>query len=199
MNNLPEWFDEIDIGLIILDENGIIIKANNSFVEMIGHTSDELHYKHFKTVTHPEDLEANESEFNKLTHRKIKKLCIVKRYITKTGDIIWARVIITPLCENQFLKQVLPIENTKEQLKKTDNKVEVVESVNFDVFFKKYWWRVFQIIFLGIATLGGWLVNAGMKMHADSSRIDRIEKEILYKTEEKNGKQQEHDSKTRNN
>lgn len=199
MNELPECFDDIEIGLAVLDKNGHFLKLNTFFIDLIGHTTDDLYSKHFRVITHPDDLDSNQHEFDKLSAGKIKKFCIVKRYITKHGDIVWARVIITPMSKEYFLKQVLPIENTKEQLQKSDNKIEVIESVNFDVFFKKYWWRIFQVICIGLATLSGWLINAGMKMYADSVRIDRIEKEILYKIGEKNGKQQEHDSETRNN
>lgn len=198
MNNI-EWLDNIEIGLAILNEDGKFVKINPFLSELVGHTSEELENRHFQIITHPDDIEYNKKEFEKLVLKKSNRYSIVKRLITKNGDIIWVRVVTTPI-KDSFLKQVLPIENAKEQIKKTNDKIEVVESVTVDYFFKKYWWRVFQIACIGIATIGGWVINAGMKMYTDSARIDRIEKELLIKLEkEKHENEKPHDSKTRPN
>jgi len=195
MNEWPEWFENIEIGLAILDSHGRFIKINKSFSNLIGYTNDEIIEKYYKSITHPDDLEFNQKEFSKIVLGNEESISLVKRYITKTGNIIWARVILTRISEEKILKQIIVISDVKEQLKKTNNKIEVVESVSIDLLLKKYWWRFFQIIFIAITTFCGWLLNAGLKMHADSARIDKIEQEILYKLEKDGGK--ENDSKAR--
>jgi len=190
MNNLPLWFDDVEIGLAILDKTGHFVKINSYFATMINHTTDELIEKHFRVITHPDDLDSNQHEFDKVITDKVKRVSLVKRYITKTGNIIWAQVIVIPIGQELYLKQIIPIEDKKEQLKRVDNKIEIIESVNLDVLFKKYWWRFFQIIFIGLATIGGWVINAGVQMSADSDRIDKMEKRM---------EEQKNDNQTHNN
>ncbi len=84
-------FEESPLGIIIQDAKGRYLRANRRFCRMIGYTERELKKKNFLELTHPDSWKADHQAFVDLTSGKIDHYLTEKKYVTKSGSVIWAR------------------------------------------------------------------------------------------------------------
>ena len=56
--------------------------------------------KNFAFFTHPDDVSTSIENLEKLKSGVIKEYTAEKRYITKSGEIIWVSVSVSPLWES---------------------------------------------------------------------------------------------------
>jgi prevent-host-death family protein len=99
-DRLRHIFNESVVGTALVTPNGTemdgrFIQINRAFCEMLGYSEEELLGMTINDVTHPEDREPN----FRLRHRMLEGLTdsfqLEKRYIHKTGRIVWARLSVT--------------------------------------------------------------------------------------------------------
>ncbi len=84
-------FDHSLIGKSITSPTGEI-HVNKAFCDMLGYSPEELQNYRWQMITHPEDIEENQKEFDSLLSNEKVSTQFVKRYIHKNGSIIWAEV-----------------------------------------------------------------------------------------------------------
>lgn len=93
-------FEQATIGFAILDaSNGNILQANNKFYHMLGFTYEEIKEKGIASLTHPDDLDNTLLNIKKLDEGKITEYFTEKRCLTKSGQIIWINLAVSPLWE----------------------------------------------------------------------------------------------------
>ena len=84
---------------------------------MLEYTKSELEATDFQSVTHPQDVNDDVAMTKKCMAGDIPGYTMSKRYITKTGRLIWVRLKVIPLYkEGQFvcfLSQIRPIDLPK--------------------------------------------------------------------------------------
>jgi PAS domain S-box-containing protein len=68
------------------------LKANASFLNIVGYAEEELLCKKVSDITHPEDRKREQQRILEKIQNPDKKYCIEKRYIRKDGDIRWVQV-----------------------------------------------------------------------------------------------------------
>jgi PAS domain S-box-containing protein len=68
--------------------------VNKSFCDLTGYSQEELNAMSWKVITHPEDIETTEEVTNLLLQGKNDRLRFEKRYLAKSGSIIWADVSV---------------------------------------------------------------------------------------------------------
>jgi|GEM_PF-1634849 len=73
------------------------ISANQRYGDILGYSKDELRALTFKDYTHPEDLQKDILQFQKLADGKIRTYSMEKRYIRKDGGIIWVHLTVAGL------------------------------------------------------------------------------------------------------
>lgn len=183
LHEWPNWFNLLDEGVAFVDLKGCFIRVNDSFTELVGYSHTELVGRSVKLITHPDDADGNNTELEKVLSGELEHYALLKRYITKYGNSVWVKVVVYPIRKDgkitHLFKQAITIKNgAREQIKKVNNEITVVETLSIDSFVKKHWWRLLQILSVILITLGGWVYNATMKMYADSARLDRIERVI---------------------
>ena len=111
-------FDFSNIGIAIADDSGIAIDINDEFSRLVGFSKDELIGKKFADITHGDDR-AIEAEFlQKIRDNQVESCRFEKRYIAKSGAIIWADVAIAPRRNEQeeidfFIGMVMDISSWK--------------------------------------------------------------------------------------
>src|SRR5262249_4712862 len=49
-------FENAAVGVVLVDPNGSILRANGTFARMLGYSNTELDTKTFQDITHPDDL-----------------------------------------------------------------------------------------------------------------------------------------------
>ena len=79
-------------GMALISPDNRYLSVNNSLCEMVGYTRDELMKKKWTDLTHPEDLESNVGEVEALLAGDRPPYHLTKRYIHKSGRIIWVEI-----------------------------------------------------------------------------------------------------------
>jgi len=123
----------IGISLSRKDDHGLIM-ANNSLVKMLGFSQEELKKIKLQDLTFDEDKEISEIRRNELYNNEIDTYSLDKRYIKKSGEIVWAKSSVTGVKDvnNQVKFHVTTIEDiTKEKealekLKDSENRLSTL-------------------------------------------------------------------------
>ena len=104
-------FDQAPIGIAIShsrdpqrsDKN--IIKINSAFEQITGRTKEELIDSGWAKITHPDDLDEDIENFNKLQAGEIKSYSMEKRYVKPDGSVVWVYMVVAslaPSAENKL-------------------------------------------------------------------------------------------------
>ncbi len=65
------------------------LEVNSRACEMLGYSADELSRMTWVELTHPDDVETDVAQFNRVMAGEIENFVLVKRFIRKNGDVIW--------------------------------------------------------------------------------------------------------------
>jgi PAS domain S-box-containing protein len=82
-------FEEGPLGLGLVGTDHRFVKVNSALCQMTGYPEAELVGKTFAEITHPDDLQADMELARRLFKREIPFYRIQKRYVRKTGEILW--------------------------------------------------------------------------------------------------------------
>lgn len=85
-------FQKAAVGLALAEFNGPLIRVNHSFAAMLGYAPEELEGRLIADVTHPEDVAREADELARLIAGGDDRTAYGKRYITRNGGQIWARL-----------------------------------------------------------------------------------------------------------
>ena len=139
-NNQPyrDLFEQLSIGLLICHTDGHFIDVNEPFCKLMGYSKDELLLQSFQSITHPDDIEKSLLSFQLLKQKKIKNYTTEKRYIRKDKSLIWVKLGVSPIVDNNnnLTSIIGTIEDITTQ-KETEDKL--TQS-------KKDWKHIFQAI-----------------------------------------------------
>lgn len=83
------------VGVGLVTREGIILKANEAFAKILGFTKKEMLRQNALELTHPEDREHTKSYMDSLFDGLINSYHTEKRYIKKSGEIIWVELTLT--------------------------------------------------------------------------------------------------------
>lgn len=88
-------FEHAAIGMTLLDPSGQWVDVNPAFCRIVGYAREELINRHYEDITHPDDLEYNRSQAERLLAGEISSFHFDKRYLHAHGRIIWARLDVS--------------------------------------------------------------------------------------------------------
>lgn len=82
-------FDTAPAAIAFVSRDGTFLRVNNSYCHLIGYASAELEgVRRFQDVTHPEDVEADVAESEKVVLGVKSTYRMSKRYIHKRGHVV---------------------------------------------------------------------------------------------------------------
>lgn len=91
-------FDQAAMGIAYIDSySGNFIEINKQYCQLLEYSNQEMKVKNFQSVTHPDDLEADLINLEKLRKGQIRSYSLEKRYITKSGNVVWTNLTVSPL------------------------------------------------------------------------------------------------------
>jgi PAS domain S-box-containing protein len=82
-------FDYSIVGKSITLPSGEI-SVNRAFCDMLGYTAEELQSQRWQDITHPDDIELTQRAIDPLLCGEKDSLRFVKRYLHKSGAVVWA-------------------------------------------------------------------------------------------------------------
>ncbi|WP_301662744.1 PAS domain S-box protein [Methanoculleus frigidifontis] len=90
-------FEESGVGILLVSQDGVILRSNPAFQQMLGYREDELAGMNIREITYPEDLPATLALYERMAEGGGGREKLEKRYITRDGRIIWGRKTVTYL------------------------------------------------------------------------------------------------------
>ena len=97
-NRFKTMFDKAPLGIGVTNSNtGIIAAMNERFSEIIGYSKDEIINLSWMDMTHPDDIQYDLDNMQKMNTGEISGFKLSKRYIRKDKSVIWVDVAITPI------------------------------------------------------------------------------------------------------
>lgn len=88
-------FENVSVGISLLDLDGYILTANEAKCRFLGYSSDQLVGMHFSRLTHPEDLSLDANLFESIVCDKRTNYTIDKRYLRQDGACVWGRITVS--------------------------------------------------------------------------------------------------------
>ncbi|UCE17274.1 MAG: PAS domain S-box protein [Gemmatimonadota bacterium] len=107
------------VGIAIETSHGDWIDVNDCMCDMFGYTREELLKKHWTELTHPDDLEKDMVQFNKLVRGEIDSYSLEKRYIRKNGKVVnWIISVACSRAPNGEIERIygLAVDITEQKL-----------------------------------------------------------------------------------
>jgi PAS domain S-box-containing protein len=92
---LRALFDHAAAGMALMDTNGRVLATNQAHCRFLGYSQEEIVGMHFADFTHPEDLNADEALYESLIEGQRDSYVIDKRYVRKDGEIVWGRLSVS--------------------------------------------------------------------------------------------------------
>lgn len=124
-------FKQAPIGIAISYSSGAesdetIISINSVFQQIVGRTREEINELGWINITHPDDLQKDLDNFNKLKSGKIKSYSIEKRYFRPDGSIVWVNMVVASLTLPDFLRNyhICLVQDITEQKKLEEELLE---------------------------------------------------------------------------
>ena len=100
-------FDNAGIGILFLDCERKIIRANAYFQKLVNYSESELKNLEAKNLVHPEDFPEDEKLFNEVILGKSTGYIIEKRFITKDRNIVHVRFTISYIHNSRQKKKII--------------------------------------------------------------------------------------------
>ncbi|HEX2937058.1 MAG TPA: PAS domain S-box protein [Bacteroidales bacterium] len=94
-NKFRKIYEEGPYGMVLVNEEFRFMMANNMFCQILEYSEEELKRLTFKQITYKEDAETDISSVQKLVSGELKVYRTEKRYVTKSGRIIWGMLTAT--------------------------------------------------------------------------------------------------------
>lgn len=113
-----QMYTQAPIGIALVAIDGSWIKVNPAFCEMLGYSEPELLSLNRQAITHPDDITADEEYMNEIIQSKSQKSEWEKRYVTKTGNVLWVSRHISLICDEYgepiyYIAHVIDISSAK--------------------------------------------------------------------------------------
>ena len=99
--NFKSIFSQVAVGVLLYDLNHKIIQANKRFYELIEYSKEEFESINPLGITHPEDREVSIKKTEELASGRIDYYSQEKRYVTKSGRIVWVFLTATVVKNRQ--------------------------------------------------------------------------------------------------
>lgn len=80
---------------------GQFLRVNRRFCQITGYEAEELLQKSYSDITHPEDRERDQEQFERVLQGDMVHWTSERRFIRKTGEAIWALVTGTVVRDSQ--------------------------------------------------------------------------------------------------
>lgn len=92
--NFKETFEQAAVGMAHVSLDGKWLKVNRKLCEITGYSESELMSMSIEEITHPDDLKISQEFFNRALNDVIENYSLEKRYIHKSGAVIWIKVTV---------------------------------------------------------------------------------------------------------
>ncbi len=106
---LRGFFEQSLIGMTIISLEKNILQINDRLCEMWGYSREELLQMDWTQITHPDDLDVEIVQFNRLITGEISDYDVEKRFICKDGTVVHTAVAVSALYNGDQITNVIAL------------------------------------------------------------------------------------------
>ena len=88
-------------GMAMTSPEGRFVSVNRALSEMTGYTGEELLARTFQSITHPDDLVADDDQRRALLAGNTDVYHAEKRYVHREGHHVWVQIGVSPVRDDQ--------------------------------------------------------------------------------------------------
>lgn len=92
LERFQKAFMDSAVGIGFISPNGHWLDCNPGFCQIVGYSLDELIGRHINDITHPDDRNISDSELDRALKTPGMKIRFQKRFMHKTGRIVWVDI-----------------------------------------------------------------------------------------------------------
>jgi len=89
---LRATFENAPLGLAETSPEGVLLRVNEGFCQIVGYARHELEGGMFQSITHRDDLPRNLDLFRRLLAGEVPHYEMEKRYVRRDGQVVWAHL-----------------------------------------------------------------------------------------------------------
>lgn len=110
-------FEKAAVGVAHVKADGSFIRINQKFCDIVGYSREELMHINVSELTFPEDMAVENEFIRQVMENKIDTFSLEKRYIHKSGKVIWIKLFSNVIrdYQNRSLFAVASISDITEQ------------------------------------------------------------------------------------
>jgi diguanylate cyclase (GGDEF)-like protein/PAS domain S-box-containing protein/MYXO-CTERM domain-containing protein len=106
------------IGMALVEVDGRFREVNRALCRLVGYDEADLVGRTFQQITHPEDLEADLDNIERLLNGSLDHYAMEKRYITRSGETVWVHLAVSLARDEQdrpayFVAQIQDITDAR--------------------------------------------------------------------------------------
>ncbi len=94
-------FEHAPSGVSLAGLEGRLLRVNPSLCQMLGYSEEELLATKWEAYTHPDDMAVSREMVEKLMGDGLSPMELEKRYIKKNGTVIWVRIAVSLVRDDQ--------------------------------------------------------------------------------------------------
>jgi len=138
-------WDQSPVPLAYVGTDGKFIQVNRALCEFTGYTESELLGKTWQQITHPEDIDGDQDEVDKILRGESDGYGDTKRYIRKNQIVKWLNLQVRVIRNSSgsvdhFVSWILPMPNGGHfVMEKKQDQIQVRPSVKWLDFLKDNW------------------------------------------------------------
>jgi len=142
-NRFRRTFDQSPIGAAIIGLDHRFIRANEAFCRFIGYSEEELRALTFSEITHPEDLDTDLEQVQRMEEEEIEQYQTEKRCIRKDGQVVWGRVSYRLIRDENgrilynlpFVEDITGRKKTEQALRESERKFRNLFDTSLDAIY----------------------------------------------------------------
>jgi PAS domain S-box-containing protein len=90
-------FDQSAVGMVLVDDDGIVLETNAAFQAMLGYSADELRGRPSAALSPAEDASVTREPVRDLKAGLRDDVSVEKRYLRRDGSVVWASLTVSRL------------------------------------------------------------------------------------------------------
>jgi len=159
-------FEHANSGVALVAPNGHFIRVNSKLAEIMGYSVDDLEQSTVDRITHPEDFHISRAFMNEAVAGRMDRAVFEKRYITRSGSIVYGELSITLVRDNKgtpmyFVSHVKDVSDSKkamDALKKSEaryalsHRISGIGTFEWDIKEKTVYWAEETKAIFGLET-----------------------------------------------
>ena len=136
--SLRAVIDGAGVGIALVSLDGRPLVTNAALCEFLGYTAEELVARGVAGITHPDDLSADYTLFQELLGGQRQRYTIEKRYLHKSGAVVWARLTVS-LASGDYavavIEDITERRKSAEEIRRAHERYELVARATNDVIW----------------------------------------------------------------